>query len=362
MFYNLIYPLSHHVEVLNVLGYLTVRMAAALATALILSLVLGPRMIARFRRIQAGYKTVREDVPENHLAKSGTPTMGGVLILVALVSSTLLWADLRDPYIWLTLGVVVGYGLVGFADDYLKATRIRPKGVPGKVRLLIGSLLGAAAITYMGEVMHAPHLYDVFVPFLKNLYIPLGVFGFTVFGILVLVGSANAVNLTDGLDGLATVPTMITAGSFALICYVVGRPDYSQYLFIHHVPGASELAVFCAALVGACMGFLWYNCPPARIFMGDTGSLTLGSSLGMVAIVTKNEIVLAIIGGLFVIETLSVIIQVASFKLTGKRVFRMAPLHHHFEKAGWPESTIVVRFWIISILFALLGLATFKLR
>ena len=363
MFYNLLYPLAGQVQVFNLFQYITVRAAGALATSLILSLLLGPLMIRRFKEMQKHYKTVREDLPSRHAeTKTGTPSMGGVLIFGSLATSTLLWADWRNAYVWLTLGVVTVFAAVGFMDDFLKMSRIRPKGVPGKVRLLIGALTAAGAVYVFGQVLDAPRAYDVFLPFLKGAAVPLGLWGFLIFGPLVVVGSANAVNLTDGLDGLATVPALIVAASFAMIAYIVGRADFTEYLYVHYVPGAAELTIFCAALVGSCLGFLWFNAPPAQIFMGDTGSLTLGSALGMVAVVTKNEVVLAIVGGLFVVETLSVMIQVASFKLTGRRVFRMAPLHHHFEQLGWPESTIVVRFWIISIIMALIGLATFKLR
>lgn len=363
MFYNLLYPLTEHVPLFNLFQYLTVRAGGAMVTAFVLSLLVGPWLIQKFRTLQVHFKTVRENLPENHAAtKTGTPSMGGVLIWGTLMGSVLLWGDWKNAYLWLTIAAVTGFGLIGFADDFLKMTQIRKGGVPGKVRLLCGGLIAAAAIYIFGEVLDTPRAYDVFIPFLKDVVIPLGTCGYILFGTLVIVGAANAVNLTDGLDGLASGTSVIAAGSFALIAYIVGRVDFTEYLFVHYVPGAGELMVFCAALAGACLGFLWFNAPPARIFMGDTGSLVLGSSLGMVAVITKHEIVLAIIGGVFVIEALSVMLQVASFKLRKKRIFRMAPLHHHYEKAGLPESTIVVRAWIIAFFFALVGLASFKLR
>ncbi len=363
MFYNFLYPLAESVPIFNLFQYITVRAGGAMATALFLSLLLGPKMIRSFKEIQKNHQTVREDLPERHAkTKTGTPSMGGILIFGTLAFSTLLWADLTNTYIWLAIGTVTAFALIGFADDFLKMTKIRPKGVPGRIRLLAGILVSVLVIYVFGEVLEAPKAYDVFVPFFKGVILPLGLVGFMVFGTLVIVGSANAVNITDGLDGLAIVPAMIAAASFAMIAYIVGRADFTEYLYIHYIPGAAELTVFCGALVGACLGFLWFNAPPAAIFMGDTGSLTLGSSLGVVAVLTKHEVVLAIIGGLFVIETLSVMIQVLSFKLFKKRVFLMAPLHHHFEKKGWAESHIVIRAWIIAIVLAIIGLATLKLR
>jgi phospho-N-acetylmuramoyl-pentapeptide-transferase len=363
MLYNLLPPLAEHAQFFNLFKYITVRAGGALATALFLSLLFGPMLIRSFARIQHHYKTVRDDLPARHAAtKTGTPTMGGVLILGSLVASTLLWADVTNLYVLLTLGVVVAFGAIGFLDDWLKITLKRRGGLPGKVRLLAETLVALAALYGVALLVGSDTLYTLFVPFFKTVALPLGVMGFVLFGALVVVGSANAVNLTDGLDGLATVPAMIAAGSFGLIAYIVGRVDFSSYLLVPYVPGVGELTVFCAALVGSCLGFLWFNAPPARIFMGDTGSLALGAALGMVAVLTKHELVLAIIGGIFVLETVSVMVQVASFKLTGKRVFRMAPIHHHFEQKGWAESTIVIRFWIISLVLALVGLASFKLR
>ena len=363
MFYNVLYPLAEQFPIFNLFQYITVRAAGAMVTTLVLTLFFGPRIITKFKELQRHYKTVREDLPERHAqTKTGTPSMGGVMIYGSLVIATLLWADLKNTYVWLALGAVTAYAAIGFADDFLKMSRLRPKGVPGRVRLLAGIVVSVGVIYVFGQVLEAPKAYDVFIPFIKNFALPLGLLGFMAFGTLVIVGTANAVNITDGLDGLATVPAMIAAGSFAVIAYVVGRADFTEYLYIHYIPGAAELTIFCAALVGACLGFLWFNAPPARIFMGDTGSLTLGSALGVVAVLTKHELVLALIGGVFVVETLSVIIQVFSFKVFGRRVFLMAPLHHHFEQKGWAESQIVIRFWIIAILFALVGLATLKLR
>ena len=363
MFYNLLYPLAEQFPIFNLFQYITVRAGGAMVTTLLLTLFFGPKIIRKFREMQRHYKTVREDLPERHAkTKVGTPSMGGVMIYGSMLISTLLWADLTNMYIWLALGTVTAYATIGFIDDFLKMSQIRKGGVPGKIRLLAGILVSLGVIYVFGQVLEAPKAYDVFIPFVKNYAMPLGMMGFMVFGTLVIVGTANAVNLTDGLDGLATVPALIAAGSFAAIAYVVGRADFTEYIYIHYIPGAAELTIFCAAIVGACLGFLWFNAPPASIFMGDTGSLTLGSSLGVVAVLTKHELVLAIIGGVFVLETLSVMIQVFSFKVFGRRVFLMAPLHHHFEQKGWAESQIVIRFWIIAILFALVGLATLKLR
>jgi phospho-N-acetylmuramoyl-pentapeptide-transferase len=358
-----LFPLADEFIFFNLLKYITVRAGGALVTALVLSWLIGPFLIEKFRILQKKGNTVREDLPERHAAtKSGTPSMGGFLVMVTLFASTVLWMNLENSLVWIALWVAMAFGFLGFVDDWLKITGRRRGGVPGKIRLLVGTLISVTALYGYTFVVDDVHNTSLFVPFLKDTILPLGLFGFLVFGTLVLVGSANAVNLTDGLDGLATGPTVIAAGSLAIIAYVVGRVDFTGYLNVFHVAGAGELTVFCAALIGACLGFLWYNAPPARIFMGDTGSLAMGASLGIVAVFCKVELVLAIIGGLFVVETLSVMIQVASFKLRKKRVFAMAPLHHHFEKKGWPESTIVIRFWIISFLCALAGLATLKLR
>jgi len=295
------------------------------------------------------------------LRKKGTPTMGGFLILLAVTVSTLLWADITNPYIWVTLLVTVGFGGVGFFDDYKKLTRRSSRGLPGRTKFLAELLISGIAALAIIQITRLPLATSLAVPFFKTTLLDLGFF-FVPLSMVVIAGASNAVNLTDGLDGLAIVPSMIAAGCFALISYLVGNTIFSNYLQIQHVPGAGELTVFCGAMVGAALGFLWFNAPPAMVFMGDTGSLAIGGALGIIAVITKHELVLVIIGGLFVLETVSVIVQVASFKLTGKRVFRMAPLHHHFEKKGWQEPTIVIRFWIISVVLALIGLSTLKLR
>jgi phospho-N-acetylmuramoyl-pentapeptide-transferase len=362
MLFNFLVPLSGDYLIFNLFRYLTFRSGGAVITALIISFIMGPRIISWLKSKQGEGQPIREDGPEGHLlTKKGTPTMGGFLILIAITISTLLWADLRNGYVWAVLLVTGGFGAVGFVDDYLKLTQRNTKGLPGRVKLIVQVIIGGAAtywIMQLGPDAMSTHLA---VPFLKSLLVNLGWF-FIPFAVLVMVGASNAVNLTDGLDGLAIVPVMIAAVCFALIAYLVGNAVFADYLQLHFVPGSGELAVFCAALVGASLGFLWFNAPPAMVFMGDTGSLSMGGALGSIAVVTKHELVLAIIGGLFVLETVSVIVQVASFKLTGKRVFRMAPLHHHFEKKGWAEPTIVIRFWIIAMILALVGLATLKLR
>ncbi|MFT7144001.1 MAG: phospho-N-acetylmuramoyl-pentapeptide-transferase [Alphaproteobacteria bacterium] len=361
MFYNVIYPFADQFTFLNVFQYLTVRSGAALATSFFLSLVFFPWAIRKLRVLQAGQKTVRDDHPEGTTSsKQGTPSMGGLMIVATLLISTLFWTDLSNPYVWLLVSTVLGFATIGFVDDIL-SLRGHKKGIPGKLRLLLETIIVGAvayAVTYIG----AENATSLYVPFFKDVVFEMSLFGFIFFSVLVVVGSANAVNLTDGLDGLVSVPAAVTAASFALVAYIVGRVDFTDYLHIPYVAGAGEVAVFCSALTGSMLGFLWYNAPPARIFMGDTGSLAIGASLGTSAIILKQEFLLAIIGGLFVLETVSVIVQVVSFKLTGKRVFRMAPIHHHFEHKGWPESTIVVRFWIISIILALVGLATLKIR
>lgn len=353
--------LSQDFTLFNLFRYITFRTGGAILTTLLLAFWLGPKIIRWLKSKQGEGQPIRSDGPETHFAKKGTPTMGGLIILLSFFFSTLLWADLTNEYVWVVLFVTLGFGLVGFADDYLKLTKRNTAGVSGKLRLGVQSAVSGLAAFAISQIS-APQLSNMLaVPFLKDLLIPLGLF-FIVFAVLVMVGSANAVNLTDGLDGLATVPIILTAISFGIIAYLVGNAVFAGYLGIHHVPKAGELAVLCGGLVGACLGFLWFNAPPAAVFMGDTGSLSLGGAIGSMAVITKHEIVLAIIGGLFVIETLSVMIQVASFKLTGKRVFKMAPLHHHFEKMGWSESTVVIRFWIIAFIFALIGLSTLKLR
>jgi phospho-N-acetylmuramoyl-pentapeptide-transferase len=362
MLHNLLTPLADEFILFNLFRYLTFRSGAAVLTALLISFIIGPILIRWLKAKQREGQPIREDGPEGHvLTKQGTPTMGGVLILLAVSISTLLWADLTNGFVWVILFITVGFGLVGFADDYLKLTRRNHKGVPGKVRLgaeLAISVVAAGAVIYLMTDRLETALA---VPFFKDVLFELG-WAFLVLAALVIVGASNAVNLTDGLDGLAIVPVMIAASCFALIAYLVGNTVFADYLQIHYVAGTGELAVFCAGLVGASLGFLWFNAPPAMVFMGDTGSLSCGGALGGIAVITKHELVLAIIGGLFVLETVSVMVQVVSFRLTGKRIFRMAPLHHHFEKKGWREETIVVRFWIIAAILALIGLSTLKLR
>jgi phospho-N-acetylmuramoyl-pentapeptide-transferase len=362
MLYPLLYPLSDQFQAFNLFRYITFRSGGAVVTALLISFLCGPRIIAWLRSKQGEGQPIRLDGPESHLVrKKGTPTMGGFLILLALTVSTLLWADLTDPYVWIVMLLTVGFGLIGFLDDYRKLTRRSHRGLPGWVKLVLEAMLAVSACIAFAALMPPPLANSVAVPFLKNVLLALGWF-FLPFGVFVVIGASNAVNLTDGLDGLAIVPAMIAAGCFGFIAYVVGNSIFANYLQLHHVPGAGELTVFCAAMIGAGLGFLWFNAPPASVFMGDTGSLSIGGALGAVSIVTKHEIVLAIIGGLFVLEAVSVIVQVASFKMTGKRVFRMAPLHHHFEQKGWEEPTIVIRFWIIASILAIAGLATLKLR
>ncbi len=362
MLFNLLYPLAEDFRIFNLFRYLTFRTGAAVMTALIISFIVGPPLIRWLRGKQDRGQPIRDDGPKRHIIqKQGTPTMGGFMILLALSISTLLWADLSNRFVWAVLLVTAGFGLIGFADDYLKVTRANVRGLSGKLKLLLEVVVAVlAAIWIMGDQPDnmASHLA---VPFVKNVLFNLGIF-FVPFAALVMVGSSNSVNLTDGLDGLAIGPLIIAASAFMLIAYLTGNVVFAGYLQLHTVPGAGELAVYCGALVGAGLGFLWFNAPPAMVFMGDTGSLSLGGGLGAVAVVTKHELVLAIIGGLFVLETVSVIVQVASFKLTGRRVFRMAPLHHHYEQKGWAEPTIVIRFWIIAVILALVGLATLKLR
>ena len=362
MIYNLLAPLADDFIAFNLFRYLTFRAGAACMTALVLSLMFGPRLITFLRAKQNGGQPIREDGPQSHLVtKKGTPTMGGLLILFALVASTLLWADLRSGFIWAVLLVTLGYGALGFADDWLKVTKRNTKGVSGRQKLVVQAGLGFVAALWMMWLLPAQLSDTMAVPVFKELLLPLGI-AFPVIATLVMMGASNAVNLTDGLDGLAIVPVMIAAGVFALIAYLVGNRVFADYLQLHLVPGTGELTVFLSALIGAGLGFLWYNAPPAKVFMGDIGSLSIGGALGAVAVATKHEIVLAIVGGLFVVETLSVVIQVFWFKRTGRRVFLMAPLHHHFEKKGWAEPTIVIRFWIIAMILALVGLSTLKIR
>jgi phospho-N-acetylmuramoyl-pentapeptide-transferase len=362
LLYHLFFPLADEITAFNLFRYITFRTGGAVMTALFLSFILGPPLIRWLRRRQKGGQPIRLDGPESHLlTKQGTPTMGGVLILAALTIATLLWADLRNGYVWIVLLVTIGYGGIGFLDDFLKVTKRSSGGLPGRLKLAAQTAIGLVAAILIVRLLPAPIATGIAVPVFKDLLIPLFIF-FPLFGMLVMVGASNAVNLTDGLDGLAIVPVLIVAGCFALIAYLVGNSIFSGYLGIPYVPGAGELAVICGGLVGASLGFLWFNAPPAMVFMGDTGSLATGGTLGAVAVITKHELVLAIVGGLFVLEAVSVIVQVASFKLTGRRIFRMAPLHHHFEKKGWKEPTIVIRFWIVAMVLALIGLSTLKLR
>jgi len=347
---------------LNVFRYLTFRAGGAVMTALLVAFVFGPGIIRWLRSRQGNGQPIRADGPESHLlTKQGTPTMGGVMILLGVAAATLLWADLSSGYVWAVLMVTLGYGGLGFADDYLKVSRRHHQGLPGRSKLAGQVTLAVLAGVWIVLLGDPGDRTGLAFPFLKDLLVDLGWF-YVPFAVFVMVGASNAVNLTDGLDGLAIVPVIIAAGVFMLIAYLVGNAVFADYLQIHHVPGTGELAVFLGAMIGAGIGFLWFNAPPAMVFMGDTGSLAMGGALGAVSVVTKHEFVLAIVGGLFVLETVSVIVQVASFKLTGKRVFRMAPLHHHFEKKGWAEPTIVIRFWIIAMILALVGLSTLKLR
>jgi len=345
----------------NLFRYITFRAGGAFMTALIFGFLFGPPLINVLRRSQGKGQPIRADGPESHYVKAGTPTMGGLLIVGALLTATLLWARLDNPYIWMILFVMLSFGLIGFADDYAKVAKQNTAGVPGKIRLFLGLIIAGIA-AFWAAAYHPDALQNqLALPVFKDTLLNLGLL-FVPFTMIVIVGSANAVNLTDGLDGLAIMPVMIAAGTLGVIAYAVGRVDFTQYLDVHYVPGTGEILIFCSALIGGGLGFLWYNAPPAAVFMGDTGSLALGGALGAIAVATKHEIVWAIVGGLFVIEALSVIIQVLYFKATGTRVFLMAPIHHHYEKKGWAEPTIVIRFWIIALILALVGLATLKVR
>ena len=361
MLYNFLISLVDQFSALNVFRYLTFRTGLSVMSSMIIVFLIGGPFI-RFIGSHKMTGPIRKDGPIDHIVKkSGTPTMGGLLILAGILFGTLLWADLNNHYIWVLLMVVTSFGLLGAMDDYLKIKHNNSRGISSLMKIICQVILSLIAIFLLLNFGDNEHLKNVYIPFFKNSVIHLGLF-FIPFSLFIIVGSSNAVNLTDGLDGLATVPVMLVALSFTLICYIVGNTVFSEYLQIPYIPNVGETSIFCGSIVGSCLGFLWYNAPPAKIFMGDTGSLALGGSLGAVSIISKHEIVLGIIGGLFVLETASVIIQVVSFKLTGKRVFMMAPLHHHFEKKGWAESTVVIRFWIISIILALIGLATLKLR
>jgi len=371
------------VRAFNVFSYITLRAVLATMTALLISFVVGPSMIRKLTQYKIG-QAVRDDGPQSHLIKAGTPTMGGALILVSIAITTLLWADLRNRFVWVVLLVTLGFGAIGWIDDYRKVVYRNPKGLSVRTKILWQSVIALLAAVYLAFSVSAPStsqflqlflawLYsgfnldlppkaDLIVPFFKTVSYPLGVWGFITLSYCVIVGASNAVNLTDGLDGLAIMPTAMIAGALGIFAYAMGRADFSSYLLMPHIPGAGELTVICAAIVGAGLGFLWFNAYPAEVFMGDVGALALGAALGAIAIIVRQEIVLAIMGGVFVIETLSVMIQVASFKLTGRRVFRMAPIHHHYELKGWKENQVVVRFWIITMLLVLFGLASLKLR
>jgi phospho-N-acetylmuramoyl-pentapeptide-transferase len=371
------------IRTFNVFGYITLRAVLATMTALMISFVVGPKMIRKLTQYKIG-QSVRDDGPQTHLTKAGTPTMGGALILVSIVITTLLWADLRNRFVWVVLLVTLGFGAIGWIDDYRKVVHNNPKGLSVRAKLFWQSLIALIAAVYLAfsvsspSTAQVPQLFfawlssgfnldlppkaDLIVPFFKTVSYPLGVWGFIVLSYCVIVGSSNAVNLTDGLDGLAIMPTVMVGAALGIFAYVTGRADFSSYLFLPHIPGAGELTVFCAAIAGAGLGFLWFNAYPAEVFMGDVGALGLGAALGAIAVIVRQEIVLSIMGGVFVVETLSVVIQVVSFKLTGRRVFRMAPLHHHYELKGWKENQVVVRFWIITMLLVLFGLTTLKLR
>lgn len=352
--------LSRYFHFFHVFQYLTFRSILSTLTALTISLVVGPIMIRRLSYYQVG-QTVRDDGPQTHLKKSGTPTMGGALILVAIAASMLLWGDLNNHYVWVVLLVTLGFGAIGWVDDYRKLIRKNTKGLPPRWKLFWQSLFAISAACFLYFLAKSPTETQLVVPFLKNLVIELSIF-YIPFVYFVIVGASNAVNLTDGLDGLAILPTVMVAGALGIFAYVSGNSNFANYLVIPYIPGVGEIAVFCAAIVGAGLGFLWFNTYPAQVFMGDVGALGLGASLGIVAVVVQQELILLLMGGIFVIETISVILQVASFKMTGRRIFKMAPLHHHFELKGWPEPRVIVRFWIISFVLVLCGLATLKLR
>ena len=354
--------LSDKVSFFNVFRYITFRTGGAVVTALIFVFLFGGPIIDLLRLKQGKGQPIRSDGPQSHLVtKKGTPTMGGLMILSGLMMSTVLWANPKSPYVWVVLGVTLSFGLIGFYDDYLKIIKQTHAGISGRTRLIVEAVIAVAACTALANLGRGPIATSLVFPFFKELVFNLG-WAFVLLGAFVIVGAGNAVNLTDGLDGLAIVPVMIAAATFGFISYLAGNAVFAEYLQIHYVAGTGELAVLCGAVIGAGLGFLWFNAPPASIFMGDTGSLSLGAMLGAVAVAIKHEIVLAIVGGLFVLEAVSVIVQVVSFKLTGKRVFKMAPIHHHYEQLGWTKSQIVIRFWIVAVVLALAGLATLKLR
>lgn len=353
--------LSQYMSAFAVFQYLTLRGILGVLTALLISLFVGPVMIRRLAQYQIG-QSVRDDGPQSHLSKAGTPTMGGALILVAVAVSTLLWSDLSNRYVWITLGVTLLFGAIGWVDDYRKVVERNPRGLPGRWKYFWQSVIGFAAAALLFSTATLPQETTLIVPFFKDVALLMGPFLFILLTYFVVVGSSNAVNLTDGLDGLAIMPTVMVAAALGIFAYASGNAIIAEYLQIPNLPGTGELIIFCGALVGAGLGFLWFNTYPAQVFMGDVGALALGAALGIVAVIVRQEIVLFIMGGIFVMETLSVILQVASFKLTGRRIFRMAPLHHHFELKGWPEPRVIVRFWVITVILVLVGLATLKLR
>jgi phospho-N-acetylmuramoyl-pentapeptide-transferase len=360
MLFWLAEQLKEHVHGFAVFQYLTLRAILGVLTALGISLILGPWFIRRLNELKIG-QSVRNDGPQSHLSKSGTPTMGGALILVAIFASTLLWSDLSNRYVWVVMLVTAGFGAVGWVDDYRKVAKKDSRGLPARWKYFWQSIVGFGAAAFLYFTAAIPAETQLFVPFFKNVALDLGLF-YIVFTYFVIVGTSNAVNLTDGLDGLAIMPCVMVAGALALISWIVSNTIFTNYLHIAYIPGAGELVVFCCAMVGAGLGFLWFNTYPATVFMGDVGALALGAALGTIAVIVRHEIVLFIMGGIFVLETVSVILQVASFKLTGKRIFRMAPIHHHFELKGWPEPRVIVRFWIIALMLVLIGLATLKIR
>ncbi|PSF10499.1 phospho-N-acetylmuramoyl-pentapeptide-transferase [Marinobacter fuscus] len=353
--------LSQYFSSLTVFQYLTLRAILGILTALMISLLIGPLMIRKLSQYQIG-QAVRDDGPQTHLSKAGTPTMGGALILVAIAVSTLLWADLSNRYVWVVLLVTLLFGAIGWVDDYRKVVERNPRGLPGRWKYFWQSVIGALAAMVLYFSASLPQETSLYLPFLKNVSLTLGPVLFILLTYFVIVGSSNAVNLTDGLDGLAIMPTVMVAGALAIFAYLSGHAQFANYLLIPHLPGSGELIIFCCALVGAGLGFLWFNTYPAQVFMGDVGALALGAALGTVAVIVRQEIVLFIMGGVFVMETISVILQVASFRLTGRRIFRMAPLHHHFELKGWPEPRVIVRFWVITVVLVLIGLASLKIR
>ncbi len=353
--------IGHDIRLFNVFNYITLRAVLAALTALLISFIVGPWMIRKLTALKVG-QPVRDDGPQTHLVKAGTPTMGGALILASIIATTLLWADLTNRYVWISLATLVGFGAIGWVDDWRKVVEKNPKGLASRWKYFWQSLIAVAIAAWLAWSAHLPAQTELILPFFKHIIMPLGALGFVVLAYFVIVGSSNAVNLTDGADGLAILPTVMVAGALAIFAYVAGHAVFSKYLGLPHIPGAGELVVFCAGMVGAGLAFLWFNAYPAEVFMGDVGALALGAALGVVAVIVRQEIVLFIMGGVFVAEAISVMVQVGSFKLRGKRVFLMAPIHHHFEKKGWKETQVVVRFWIISMMLVLIGLASLKLR